>query len=219
MTAQSAPEPTTEPTPASSPTRSRILAAAAAMLADDPAATLSVRAVAQRAGVSTGSLRHFFPTQRDLIDAVVAAIAALQPTDELESALHDTDRPAVDRLTDLLRGTLRDALADETARARLRSALAATEPARTDDQAAPTLALEQLGLRRIAGWISTLHAESADHTDAHALLFDAETGARFLGTVLTGLVTEQALPGALTRVAFHDSTLRIAATAVLTARR
>lgn len=199
-------------------TRDRILSAAAAMLADDPATTLSVRAVAQRAGVSTGSLRHFFPTQRDLIDAVVAAIAAIQPTDELESALHDTARPAVDRLVDLLRGTLRDALADESARARLRTALAAPRPTLTDEQAAPTLALERLGLRRIAGWVTTLHAEAADEGDASTLLFDADASARFLGTVLTGLVTEQALPGALSRAAFHDSTLRIAATAVLSTR-
>lgn len=199
-------------------TRSRILSAAAAMLADDPAATLSVRAVAQRAGVSTGSLRHFFPTQRDLIDAVVAAIAALQPTDELESALHDTARPAVDRLVDLLRGTLRDALADESARARLRSALTAPHPTLTDDQAAPTLALERLALRQIAGWVTTLHAEAADASATGALLIDADAGARFLGTVLTGLVTEQSLPGALSRAAFHDSTLRIAATAVLLSR-
>ncbi|UTT62132.1 TetR/AcrR family transcriptional regulator [Microcella humidisoli] len=198
-------------------TRDRILSAAAAMLADDPAATLSVRAVAQRAGVSMGSLRHFFPTQRDLIDAVVAAIAAIQPTDELESALHDTTRPAVDRLVDLLRGTLRDALADESARARLRSALAAPSSIPTDEQAAPTLALERLALRQIAGWVTTLHAET-DDDDASTLLFDADAGARFLGTVLTGLVTEQALPGALSRAAFHDGTLRIAATAVLSTR-
>ncbi|MBX9470388.1 TetR/AcrR family transcriptional regulator [Microcella sp.] len=202
-----------------SPTRSRILSAAAAMLADNPAATLSVRAVAERAGVSTGSLRHFFPTQRDLIDAVVAAITAIQPTEELESALHDTTRPAVDRLVDLLRGALRDTIGDDSARERWRSALAASEPTRTDDQAAPTLALERLALRRIAGWVTTLHAEAADESDAGALLFDAETGARFLGTVLTGLVTEQALPGSLARAAHHDSTLRIAATAVLTTRR
>jgi AcrR family transcriptional regulator len=199
-------------------TRDRILSAAAAMLADDPAATLSVRAVAQRAGVSTGSLRHFFPTQRDLIDAVVAEIAALQPTDQLESALHDTTRPAVDRLVDLLRGTLRDALVDESARARLRSALAAPSSIPTDEQAAPTLALERLALRQIAGWVTTLHAETAADGNAGTLLFDADAGARFLGTVLTGLVTEQALPGALSRAAFHDSTLRIAATAVLSTR-
>ncbi len=196
-------------------TRSRILSAAAAMLAENPAARLSVRAVAQRAGVSTGSLRHFFPTQRDLIDAVVAGIASLQVEESLDGVLHDTDRPAVDRLVDCLRAALSDALADDAARERWRSTLAVPEPTRTDDVAAPALALEQLGLRRIAGWVTTLHAESAGDSDARSLLFDADTGARFLATVLTGLVTEHLLPGSLSRVAFHDSTLRIAATAVL----
>ena len=51
-------------------TRDKILIAAATMLGEDPTARLSVRAVATRAQVSTGSLRHFFPTQRDLIDTV-----------------------------------------------------------------------------------------------------------------------------------------------------
>jgi len=44
--------------------RDRILIAAAGMIGEDPAARLSVRAVAARAGVSTGSLRFHFPTQR-----------------------------------------------------------------------------------------------------------------------------------------------------------
>lgn len=43
-------------------TRERILQAAAEMLAEDVTTTLSVRAVAARAGVSTGSLRFHFPT-------------------------------------------------------------------------------------------------------------------------------------------------------------
>ena len=55
--------------------RERVLAAAAAMLAEDVTATLSVRAVAARAEVSTGSLRFHFPTQRALQDAVLARSA------------------------------------------------------------------------------------------------------------------------------------------------
>jgi len=59
-------------------TRQRILIAAATMLGENPTARLSVRAVAARAGVSTGSLRHFFPTQRALIDTVVAGLYDLE---------------------------------------------------------------------------------------------------------------------------------------------
>ena len=54
--------------------RDRIIQAALAMFAENPAAKLSVRAVAARAGVSTGSLRYHFPTQRNLQDTVLAVI-------------------------------------------------------------------------------------------------------------------------------------------------
>ena len=54
--------------------KDRILEAAVAMAGEKLGAGLSVRAVAARAGVSTGSLRHHFPTQRALQDAVLGAI-------------------------------------------------------------------------------------------------------------------------------------------------
>lgn len=191
--------------------RGRILAAAAAMLAENPAARLSVRAVAQRAGISTGSLRHVFPTQRDLIDGVVAEIAALQNAATPDEALLDTDQPAVDRLLDLLRRTLHDSLANDLALNQLRAALTHPEQVASDDDAAPTLALERLALHQMASWVSTLRTEATyDSTPDEA--------ARFLSTVLTGLVTEHALPGGLGRRATHDRTLRLAATAVLAAQ-
>lgn len=198
--------------------RERILSAAATMLAENPAARLSVRAVAQRAGISTGSLRHVFPSQRDLIDAVVAGIASLEAAQPVEESLRDTSRPAVDRLVDLLRSTLADVLADDRATALLRSTIAAPEPTSADDLA-PGLALERLALHRMAGWVETLHSEhDSDGAAPEQLLFDAPSGARFLSTVLNGLVMETVLPGSLSRVASHDEILRIAATAVLTTR-
>lgn len=207
------------PRPSSAETRGRILTAAAMMLAENPAARLSVRAVAQRAGVSTGSLRHFFPTQRDLIDAVVAGIAALQAegTGATENALLDTARPAIDRLVDLLRRTLHNALADDLALKQLRATLAQPEQAVSDDDAAPTLALERLALSQMADWVATLRAEMSGDTPPDSR-FDStpDEAARFLSTVLTGLVTENALPGGLARRAAHESTLRLAALAVLT---
>ena len=72
-------------------TRDRILIAAATMVSEDPGARFSVRAVASRAGVSTGSLRHFFPTQRALIDEVAAGITGLLVN---ESGIEDTTVPA-----------------------------------------------------------------------------------------------------------------------------
>ncbi|GAB3804398.1 TetR/AcrR family transcriptional regulator [Micromonospora zhanjiangensis] len=60
--------------PAGLSSRDKILWAAAAMLGEEPSTTPSVRVVAARAGVSTGSVQHF-PTQRELMDA--------QPHDEI----------------------------------------------------------------------------------------------------------------------------------------
>src|SRR5690606_13815979 len=76
-------------------TRERILAAAAAILGEDGmAARLSVRAVAARAGVSTGSLRHHFPTQQRLRDEVMRRINDwIAPAERIR----DASLPARDR--------------------------------------------------------------------------------------------------------------------------
>ena len=78
------------------PTRERILAAGAAIIADEGVtAHLSVRAVAARAGVSTGSLRHHFPTQQQLRDELMRRIYEwLVPADSIE----DTSIPPRERL-------------------------------------------------------------------------------------------------------------------------
>lgn len=208
--------------PSSADTRGRILAAATTMLAENPAARLSVRAVAQRAGVSTGSLRHFFPTQVDLIDAVVATLAALQNAAGTDEPLRDTERPAAERLQGLLQRTLHDALADDRALTQLRALMGQADQTRSDDHAASLLAVERLGVEQLAGWVTTLRTERATAEGVPADRVDAFFGstadeaARFLSSVLTGLVTEHALPGSLARRAAHESILRIAATAVLT---
>ncbi|MCJ1694313.1 TetR/AcrR family transcriptional regulator [Rathayibacter caricis] len=54
--------------------REEILRAARALAAEHGVAALSVRAVAARAGIGASTLRHHFPTQRALYDAVVAEL-------------------------------------------------------------------------------------------------------------------------------------------------
>ena len=84
-------------------TREKILKAAAEMIAEDVTTTLSVRAVAARAGVSTGSLRFHFPTQRALQDEVLTRIYEhFIPGDPIR----DPSRPARDRLVECLRQVL-----------------------------------------------------------------------------------------------------------------
>ncbi|MDZ7917341.1 MAG: TetR/AcrR family transcriptional regulator [Rhodococcus sp. (in: high G+C Gram-positive bacteria)] len=52
--------------------RQRAILDAACVIADTEGLdAVTVRATAQRAGVGIGTLRHYFPTQRDLFDAIV----------------------------------------------------------------------------------------------------------------------------------------------------
>jgi AcrR family transcriptional regulator len=188
-------------------TRDRILIAAATMLGEDPTAKLSVRAVAARAGVSTGSLRHFFPTQRELIDAVVAGIYRVVTADE---SIRDTTRPAVDRLTECLWQILALVGSGEQAREMWRTTFRAyilSAPSVGD--AETYLALERGGRRRIEQWLHLLRAEGAVRPG------EIETHARFLSSVLNGISIERALPSDGARTVFERETLRLAVATVI----
>lgn len=187
-------------------TRDRILIAAATMLGEDPTARLSVRGVAARAGVSTGSLRHFFPTQRILIDTVVAGIDVVEIPDD---PIHDTTRTPADRLLACMRLMLDQVGVGERARAHWRrsyEAYLASSP--TDDETHAYLVLERLGRRRIEQWLTVLTDEGAIPAG------DVEGRARFLATVLTGLSTERAFPADAARIDAETRILRMAVHAV-----
>lgn len=189
-------------------TRDKILIAAATMLGEDPTARLSVRAVAARAQVSTGSLRHFFPTQRELMDTVVAAIYDLEIPDD---PIKDHTMTPAERLMACLRLLLAQVGVGDRAREQwgaLYNAYVASPP--SDDEAATYLALERMGRHRIERWLTTLVDEGE--------ILDGQITqkARFLGTVLTGLMTERALPAAAVLVETEVQTLRLAVHAVMT---
>lgn len=186
-------------------TRDKILIAAATMLEEDPTGRFSVRGVAARAGVSTGSLRHFFPTQQVLIDTVVAGLVEVELPDD---PIHDDERTAEDRLEACLQLMLRQLGTGERARAswrQIHEAYIASDPHHPD--ATSYSALEQLGLARIARWLRVLADEGAITTDG------IEVRARFLTTVLNGIYIERALP------ADHDTQQRFEATTIRLAIR
>ncbi|GAA3227098.1 hypothetical protein GCM10017691_17190 [Pseudonocardia petroleophila] len=188
-------------------TRDKILIAAATMLGEDPTARLSVRAVAARAGVSTGSLRHFFPTQRELVDTVVAGIHTLELPDD---PMQDPARTPAERLEACLRLLLAQVGTGEPAREHWRAqhaAYVASPP--SDDAVHAFLALERLAVHRVGKWLAHLRDEGALAPG------ELEHHARFLLTVVTGLLAERALPGDRTRLAFEAHTLATAAAAVL----
>ncbi|WP_152363997.1 TetR/AcrR family transcriptional regulator [Microlunatus speluncae] len=188
-------------------TRDRILIAAATMLGEDPAARLSVRTVATRAGVSTGSLRHHFPTQRALQDAVLAGLYDLVfPGDPI----HDQELPPRDRLVACLRQILAPLGTAEKARRAwglIHEKLIAPEP--TAESREAYLALDRESQQRVEHWLAVLGAEGS------LAVGDNAQRARFLLTVINGLSLERALPGAESRLAAETATLYRAADSVL----
>lgn len=81
--------------PISPDRRAQILAAARALALREGVSALTVRAVSAEAGIGVGTLRHYFPSQRELVGAVVAQLV----TEELdESVVLDRAVPPGDRL-------------------------------------------------------------------------------------------------------------------------
>ncbi|QEM48227.1 TetR/AcrR family transcriptional regulator [Mycolicibacterium grossiae] len=86
-----------------SDTRGRILDAACDIAKAGDGTRVSVRAVAARAGVGLGTLRHHFPTQGELLNAVLASIYQEALPDE---RIRDSSAPPKDRLLECLRHIL-----------------------------------------------------------------------------------------------------------------
>lgn len=187
-------------------TRAKILIAAATMLGENPTARLSVRAVAARAQVSTGSLRHFFPTQRELVETVVAAMYDLEIPDD---PINDHSLTPSERLVACLQMLLAQVGIGDRARQQwgaLYEAYVASPP--SEDEAATYLALDRMGRHRIEEWLSTLVEEGAIPAGR------IEERARFLTTVTTGLMAERALPSEAVRLEVEHESLRLAVHAV-----
>ncbi|MGO2111983.1 MAG: TetR/AcrR family transcriptional regulator [Pseudoclavibacter sp.] len=190
-------------------TRSKILIAAATMLGENPTARLSVRAVAARAKVSTGSLRHFFPTQRELIDTVVAGLYDLDIPDD---PINDRSLTPAERLVASIRLMLAEVGVGGRAREQwgaLYEAYVASPP--SEDAAVSYLALERLGRHLIERWLTVLVDEGAIPAGG------VEQRARFLLTVANGLVMERALPAETVRIEVEVETIRLAVHAAMTA--
>ncbi|WP_224388421.1 TetR/AcrR family transcriptional regulator [Pseudonocardia sp. ICBG1293] len=187
--------------------RNKVLLAAMELFGQDPGGRLSVRAVAARAGVSTGSLRHHFPTQRALQDEVLTRVYDLVVPD---GAIHDTSVPARDRLADCLREVLSRTGVGDQARRSLQVAVetfVAPEP--TEQNRAAYLAIEREMQRRVEYWLTTLVEQGALAPG------DTTRRARFLTTVVNGLTLERALPAADPVLRAETETLRLAVDAVL----
>jgi AcrR family transcriptional regulator len=180
------------------------------MFGEDPGTRLSVRAVAARAGVSTGSLRYHFPTQRDLQDEVLTRIYDLVVSDD---RIHDSSVPARDRLVDCLRQVLAGVGVGAQAREASRKVVEefiAPEP--TEELRAAYLAIEREVRRRVEYWLTVLANEGALPEG------DNTRRARFLITVINGLGLERALPADDSILQSETDTLYTAVDCVLGSR-
>ncbi|MFF0808084.1 TetR/AcrR family transcriptional regulator [Streptomyces albogriseolus] len=188
-------------------TREKILQAAAEMLAEDMAAKLSVRAVAARAGVSVGSLRFHFPTQRALQDSLLARIYEhLLPGD----AIRDRTLPPRERLLNCLRQVLAPLGTREDARTAWGTVYRAfIEPEPTEEVRAAYLRFEREAERRVEHWLTVLEEEDAVSPGHHT------RNLRFLLTVLNGLSVERALPSGESVLIAETETLNAAVDHVL----
>ncbi|OZF52675.1 hypothetical protein CH291_02510 [Rhodococcus sp. 14-1411-2a] len=173
-------------------TRDRILIAAATMVSEDPGTRLSVRAVAARAGVSTGSLRHFFPTQRALMDEVAAGITGLVAN---KNDIEDTTVPAEGRLLACMQQVLSATGTGEQARDTWRRTFGTYLSSELNADAIDTYnALSAAGLRHIEHWLDVLEEEGALPPGDNA------QRAAYLNVVLDGLSVARALPAEVARV-------------------
>ena len=187
--------------------RDRILWAATTMLGEGPGAILSVRAVAARAEVSTGSLRHHFPTQRKLMDAALGVVYdVLLP----EDSIHDSSLPARERLVACLQRFLAPAGEEVDSRAAWRRAFeryVAVEP--TQEARDEFLAIDREIRRRLEYCLRVLQDEGAIPAG------DNSARVQLLLSVVNGLSIAQVMPTDVPRAQAELDTLRLAADYVL----
>lgn len=200
---------TAESTGAGMGSREKIIVAACEMLGEDAEASLSVRSVATRAGVSMGSLRYHFPTQKVLREAVMKTIYDVVAADD---PIHERAIAVRDRLVLCLRQVLSPGVGEEARRAwrTVFESFIAPEP--TDEIRQTYLAMSREGHRRVEYWLTVVAEEGALEAD------QIGRSARFLSTVLDGLSIERALPAEETILKTESETLYWAVDSVLQAQ-
>jgi len=186
-------------------TRDRIIAAATDMM-QEGAPRLSVRAVAARANVGASTLRHHFPTQRDLINAALTATYDAAIPDE---RIRDTTVPARERLRECL-WRLIEPFGDSEAARKIWTGLfetfaVAETDANTREGYAVIVAQAE---RRVGAWLAILEDEG--------VLPPGDNGRRadLLLTVVDGLSVARALPASIARLEDETATLGYAVDAV-----
>ncbi|GAB3631642.1 hypothetical protein GCM10027421_09950 [Microbacterium shaanxiense] len=186
-------------------TRDRIIAAATEML-QEGAPRLSVRAVAARAECGASTLRHHFPTQRDLINAALTATYDAAMPDE---RIRDTSIPPRERLRECIRRLLDPTGTAVQAREVWTNLLTVFADAQADaDVRAGYQVLVSQADRRVGAWLAILEEEGVlppgDNTRRSHLLL----------TVVDGLSIARAMPAGDTSIEDEAATIGFAVDAV-----
>jgi len=186
-------------------TKERIIAAATAMM-EEGAPRLSVRAVAARAEVGASTLRHHFPTQRDLVNAALTATYDAAMSDE---RIRDTSIPARERLRECIWRLLEPFSTPSAAREVWTKLLNTFADAETDAKLrAGYEVLVVQAERRIGAWLAILEDEGALPPG------DSIRRTDLLLTVVDGLSIARALPADESRLEEETATLAFAVDAV-----
>jgi AcrR family transcriptional regulator len=188
--------------------REQILRAAAEIAAEQGMSAVTVRSVALRAGIGASTLRHYFPTQQALYDALVGQLLDAQ-LDDLR--IHDWTVPPAQRLAECLGQFLP---ATDGSRAELEQWLllhASSVGPNPSDQARHLLAvLTARGRQRVDAWLEALAAEGVlRHADLrrHAIVLLA---------LLDGLSLSMVTPESTVTVAEAREVLADAITQLVT---
>lgn len=168
-------------------TRERIVAAATELVLSSAGSGPSVRAVAARAGVGASTLRHYFPSQRDLLDTVLGEIyTAAAPT----APITELSLPVRDRLVAALRNLLDPIGAGEQARTVWRQLFHTFVDA--DGSGANYRLLARYTRDRVETWLRLLDEQG------ELAPGDRTAAADFLLTVVNGLAINRVLQAELT---------------------
>lgn len=165
-----------------------------------------MRAVAARAGVGASTLRHYFPTQRALLDA---ALTVLYTEAMPDARIRDTSVPARERLLECLWVLLEPFSTEEQARATWRTVYETfIAPEVADEARQGYLVLVMQAQRRVESWLAILESEGALPPG------EAAARSRFLLAVIDGISLDRAMLPSPARVEFEASTLAMAVDAV-----
>lgn len=186
-------------------TRDRIIAAATAMM-QEGATRLSVRAVAARAECGASTLRHHFPTQRDLVNAALTATYDAAMPDE---RIRDTSIPPRERLRECIWRLLDPVGTPAKAREVWTNLLSVFAGAEGDPKIrAGYQVLVAQAERRVGAWLAILEEEGVLPPGDNARRSD------LLLTIVDGLSIARALPPSDTSLEDEAATIGFAVDAV-----